>query len=166
MLRRIQAQLGIGLEGFDLRDESIPTGPASSRSEHISPAADMASGSAYTNSPSDGHRGSNDENHGGHSALDPAGLGMMVGSNVVPVEGSMDIGIQQHMDATDPWGISQMQSGYDWNQFDALTRGPTDNIPQMPQAAPLADQNWLDQNNYNDFGDFLAANSWNTFPSM
>ncbi|KAI1429546.1 hypothetical protein F5Y12DRAFT_710033 [Xylaria sp. FL1777] len=165
MLRRIQTQLGTDLEDCGLPVDGIPTGSTSSYDKQMSSMADMTLGSVWTNHSSDGYNGTDDSNEIGPSARDFANFGI-VDPNLVPVEGHDDTGVQQHMNMTDPWGIPQMQSGYDWNQFDALTRGPTDDIPQVPQMPPSASQNWIDQNNFNDFGDFLAANSWNSFPSM
>ncbi|KAI1262534.1 hypothetical protein F5Y18DRAFT_397508 [Xylariaceae sp. FL1019] len=64
------------------------------------------------------------------------------------------------MNIDDSWGISQMSTGYNWNQFDTMTRGADSNpATQIPQ---LSDQS----NNYNDFTDFVASNSWNTFPPL
>ncbi|KAJ8130078.1 hypothetical protein O1611_g3553 [Lasiodiplodia mahajangana] len=166
MLRRIQTQLGINLEGFDSPDDSTQTGSVGSSREQASSMSDTTMGSFYTSSPSDGYHGYNDAEP---PVPNLANLGM-TDPNIVSIEGHNDAGSQQQMNMADPWGISQPQSGYDWNQFDALTRGPTDMvpdiIPQLPQMPPLTHQNWIDQNNYNDFGDFLAANSWNSFPGM
>ncbi|KAI1131923.1 hypothetical protein F5Y10DRAFT_261633 [Nemania abortiva] len=164
MLRRIQAQLGINLEGFDSPDDSIRTGSETSPGEQASSTGDTTMGSGYTSSPSDGYHSNDME----PPVPDLANLGM-VDMNIVPIEGHDGAGNQQPMNMADPWGMPQTQSGYDWNEFDALTRGPTDMLPQiaqLPQISPLAHQNWLDQNNYNDFSDFLAANAWNSFPGM
>ncbi|KAI0119964.1 hypothetical protein GGR51DRAFT_3041 [Nemania sp. FL0031] len=166
MLRRIQTQLGINIEGFDSPDDSTQTGSVGSSSQQTSSMSDTTMGSVYTSSPPDGYRGYNDA-----EPLVPtlANLGM-TDPNIASIEGQNDASNQQHMNVADPWGMSQTQSGYDWNQFDALTRGPTDMIPdiipQFPPMPPLAQQNWIDQNNYNDFGDFLATNAWNSFPGM
>ncbi|KAJ8120905.1 hypothetical protein ONZ43_g2510 [Nemania bipapillata] len=162
MLRRIQTQLGISFEGFGSPDDSVQTGSVGSSGEQTSSMGDRTLGSGYTSSPSDGYNACNDMEP---SVSDLANLGM-ADPNIVPIEGLNDISNQQQMNVVDPWGIPQTQSGYDWDQFDALTRGPTDTIPQMTQISPLAHQNWLDQNNYNDFGDFMATNSWNSFPGM
>ncbi|KAI0408083.1 hypothetical protein F4802DRAFT_605149 [Xylaria palmicola] len=159
MLRRIQAQLGVSLDDIGLSDDSVRTGSASSYGDQVSPLADMTLGDAGDNPSPGGHN----NNGGGPSALDFASFGM-VDPTFTSIEG-LDTATQQQMDM-DPWGIPQVQNGYDWNQFDAMARGPTDNIPQVPQMPPLPHQNWLDRNNYNDFGDFMAANSWNTFPNM
>ncbi|KAI0194116.1 C6 transcription factor [Xylaria flabelliformis] len=164
MLGRIQTQLGIHIDGFDLPNDGSQTGSATD--EQASRMANVALNGVHTNSSQDGYNGSNLANV---EIVDP---------NLVPMEGHNPIATQQqHLNMADPWGVPQLQSGYDWalccladqlpqNQFDALTRGPTDTIPQMPQISPLAHQAWLDQNNYNDFGDFLATNSWNTFPGL
>ncbi|KAI1754500.1 hypothetical protein F4782DRAFT_528422 [Xylaria castorea] len=166
MIGRIQTQLGISLDGFDLPDDSNRIGSTSSRDEQTSRMADVALDGIRTDSSQDGYNGSNDKNNLGRSALDLANFEIL-DPNLVPIEGHNPTATQQqHLNMADPWGVPQMQSGYDWNQFDALTRGPTDSIPQMPQISPLANQTWLDQNNYNDFGDFLATNSWNSFPGM
>ncbi|KAI8950807.1 hypothetical protein F4801DRAFT_547676 [Xylaria longipes] len=165
MLGRIQTQLGIDFEGFDLRDDSSQTGLTSSGDEQTSPIPDTLLGGACTNSSLNGYNGSNDNNHLGCSALDFTNF-EMIDADLAPGQGHNPTATQQHMNMADPWGVPQMQSGYDWSQFDALTRGPTDNIPQMPQISPLVHQDWLDQNNFNDFGDFVATNSWNSFPGM
>ncbi|GAW12551.1 hypothetical protein ANO14919_019210 [Xylariales sp. No.14919] len=167
MLQRIQTQLGTSLEGVDLPVDGIPTGSTSSYDEQASSMANMTLGSSWTNSSPDGYNGGGNNNVMEHTSREFTNFG--IGNpNVAPIDGHHDTGIQQHTDMTDPWGVQQMQSGYDWEQFDALTRGPTDHIPQMPQISPLAHDNinWIDQNNYNDFGEFLATNSWNSFPSM
>ncbi|KAI0550857.1 hypothetical protein F4679DRAFT_583225 [Xylaria curta] len=166
MLGRIQTQLGIHIDGFDLPDDGIRTGSASSFDEQTSRIANVALDGARTHASQDGYNGSNDNNNLGRSTLDLSDF-EIVDPNLVPMEGHHPATTQQqHLNMADPWGVPHMQSGYDWNQFDALTRGPTDTIPQMPQISPLAHQAWLDQNNYNDFGDFLATNSWNTFPGL
>ncbi|KAJ2984508.1 hypothetical protein NUW58_g6023 [Xylaria curta] len=165
MLHRIQTQLGIDLEGLDSPSESIRAGSASGSDEQTLPMADMTLGGVGTNSSPDGFNGRSDNNDMGPSAFEFANC-EIVDPNLVPMYGQNDTGVQQHMNTADPWGVPQMQNGYDWNQFDALTRGPTDHIPQIPpQVPPLAQQNWIDQNNYNDFGDFMATNSWNSFPA-
>ncbi|KAI1180869.1 hypothetical protein F4777DRAFT_175893 [Nemania sp. FL0916] len=165
MLRKIQSQFGYDLEGLDLRADSIQEESTSSYTEQASPAADVVPECTNTRSPSDGYNSS--------SGIEPSasefasfGIG---DPNIIGMEGQGDTDMQQHMSMTDPWGFPQMQRGYDWNQFDALTRGPTDTIPQIPQISQIPqmpNQNWIDQNNFNDFGDFMATNSWNTFPGM
>ncbi|KAI0537797.1 hypothetical protein GGR58DRAFT_470290 [Xylaria digitata] len=167
MLQRIQTQSGTSIEGLDLPVDSITTGSASSYDEQASSIANMSLGSVWTNSPSDGYSSGNNSNDMVPPAHDITNFGMG-NPNLVSIDGQHDAGIQQHMDTAGPWDIQQMQGGYDWNEFDALTRGPTDTVPQVPQIsslAHLANENWLDQNNYNDFGNFMAANSWNSFPT-
>ncbi|KAI0525321.1 hypothetical protein F5B22DRAFT_633462 [Xylaria bambusicola] len=166
MLEKIYAQQR---RNSDFPSESIPTGSTSSYDEQTSSMADMSLGSTWTNHSSDGYGGIDHSNGMKPSASDVENFGMM-DPNLVPAGGHDDSGdAQSHMSTTDPWGVPQMQSGYDWNQFDALTRGPTDHIAQVPQLSqmPPTPHNWIDQNTYNDFGDFLATNSWNsTFPGM
>ncbi|KAI0913323.1 hypothetical protein F4823DRAFT_622315 [Ustulina deusta] len=165
MLQRIQAQLGTSLDGSSLLVDSIPTESTSTSDEQISSMADMTLRNVWTNHSSDGYNGIDNNSEMGLSARDFTNFGM-VGPNLGPIGGHSDTSVQQPMNMADPWGVPQMQSGYDWDHFDALTRGPTDNIPQVPQMASSAHRNWVDQSNDNDFGDFLATNSWNSFPSM
>ncbi|KAI0875005.1 fungal-specific transcription factor domain-containing protein [Hypoxylon argillaceum] len=117
MLRRIQTQLGISLEGFDLPDESIQTDTVDSSGEQTSSMGDRTQGSGYTSSPSDGYNGC--------SGMEPpvpgfANLGME-GPSIVPMEDLNDTNNLQQMDMVDPWGIPQTQSGYDWVSFPLLS---------------------------------------------
>ncbi|TGJ83427.1 hypothetical protein E0Z10_g5321 [Xylaria hypoxylon] len=186
MLQRIRTQLGYtNHEGLDLPVDSIPTESTSSYDEQASSMADMTLGSVWTTSSSDAYDGGNNKNDMRPAAHDF--INFETGNpNLVPID---DTGIQQRTDMADPWGVQQMQSGYDWdclynvplsivaassvptdkllqNQFDAITRGPTDTVPQVPQISSSTHGNWPDHNNYNDFGDFMATNSWNSFPGM
>lgn len=154
MLLRIQTQLGTSLEDFDLAGDSIGTVSTSSSGEQTS--------STNNSSPPDGHNHSSGMDTSSSSI---ANFGMAQ-PNIVPAEGCNVTSFQQDTNMADPWGTSQTQDGYDWNQFDAITRSPVDMIPEMAQIPPLSHQNWLDQTNYNDSVDFLATNSWNSFPSM
>ncbi|KAI1354972.1 hypothetical protein F5Y01DRAFT_271789 [Xylaria sp. FL0043] len=166
MIQRIQTQMGTTLEGSDLPFDSIPTESASNYEDQTSSLSNMTLEGTWTNHTPGGYNGiGRNRNEMGPPARAFDNFGM-VDPSFVSVESHNDNGIQQPLNMADPWGVPQMQSGYDWNQFDALTRGPTDDVPQIPQMPPSAPQNWIDQNNYNDFGDFLAANSWNSFPSM
>lgn len=116
MLGRIQTQLGISLEGVDLGDDSNQMESASSSDEHT----DMTLDGVRTDPSPDGYNGSSDKNHPGRSALDFANL-EMVDLNLVPMEDHNPTTTQQHMNMADPWGVPQMQSGYDWvsNPFPA-----------------------------------------------
>ncbi|KAI0198988.1 hypothetical protein F4808DRAFT_451625 [Astrocystis sublimbata] len=168
MLGRIQTQLGIRLEGIDLRDDNS-SGLASSGDEQAAPMAGMTLNGIGTDSSPESWNSSNNENQVGSSSLDFSSFNMVdPNSTSIGLYDAADT--QHHLSMADPWrGVPQTQGGYDWSQFDALTRGPTDHIPQMTQMAqipPLAHQAWRDQNNYNDFGEFVATNSWNSFPEF
>ncbi|KAI1117292.1 hypothetical protein F5Y14DRAFT_377490 [Nemania sp. NC0429] len=157
MLRRIQTHLGISFENFDLADDDIGTGSTNSSGEQTSSMADT-----NNSSPLDGYNYS--------AGMDSSSSGLknlgMVQPSIVPTEDCNVTGPQQDTNMADPWGASQTQAGYDWNQFDAMTRSPMDMILETAQMPSLPPQNWLDQNNFDDSRDFLAANSWNLFPGM
>ncbi|KAI0011221.1 hypothetical protein F4779DRAFT_247670 [Xylariaceae sp. FL0662B] len=53
-----------------------------------------------------------------------------------------------------------MQNGYDWSQFDAMTRGPADAIQPMPQISQQT------QPGRKPIGDFSASNWWNMTPDQ
>ncbi|KAI1365328.1 hypothetical protein F5Y08DRAFT_304190 [Xylaria arbuscula] len=176
MLEKIYAQQRkpAGLPG----DESVPTGSTNSYDEQTSSSmmADMNLGGlggdvswAYHSANNEYSGIDNGNSHSRDNNMGPsfANFGML-DPRLAGHDDSSRVGAQP----ADPWGhgsggggsVPQMQGGYDWNQFDALTRGPTDNIaqvPQMPQMPPTP-QNWIDQNTYNDFEEFLATNSWNS----
>ncbi|KAI0457909.1 fungal-specific transcription factor domain-containing protein [Xylaria acuta] len=111
MLGRIQTQLGISLE--DLQDDSNRIGSTSSSDEQTSPMADMALDGVHTDSSPARYNSSNDKSHLGRSALDFANF-EMVDPNLVPMEGHNPTATQQDLNMADPWGVPQMQSGYDW----------------------------------------------------
>ncbi|KAI0490811.1 fungal-specific transcription factor domain-containing protein [Xylaria cf. heliscus] len=113
MLGRIQTQLGITLDGVDLRDDSNQTGPTNTYDKQASPIADMTPEGVRPDSSPDGYNGSNDKNHLERSALDFANF-EMVDLNLVPMEGHDPTATQQHMNMADPWGVPQMETGYDW----------------------------------------------------
>ncbi|KAI2633824.1 hypothetical protein GGS21DRAFT_114264 [Xylaria nigripes] len=78
-----------------------------------------------------------------------------------PIACFHDPATQQHM--ANPWGMPPLQSGYDWDQFDAFTRGPTDGGTPMPQVSQLAVENWPHEDNFDDLEHLQDINSWNAF---
>ncbi len=113
MLQRIQAQLGTSLDGSSLLVDSIPTESTSTSDEQISSMADMTLRNVWTNHSSDGYNGIDNNSEMGLSARDFTNFGM-VGPNLGPIGGHSDTSVQQPMNMADPWGVPQMQSGYDW----------------------------------------------------
>ncbi|KAI0969690.1 hypothetical protein F4678DRAFT_437931 [Xylaria arbuscula] len=168
MLQRIQTQLGTSLGISELSLDGIPTESTSSSDEQSSSLSNMTLNNVQANRSSDVYNGIVNNNNAIRPPEPDFSNFEMIDPSLASVEGLGDTSVQQHLNVADPWGVLHMQNGYDWNQFDALTRGPTDEVPQIPQlpASIPQDVSWIDQNNYNDFGDFLAANSWNSFPSM
>ncbi|RYP48049.1 hypothetical protein DL768_005971 [Monosporascus sp. mg162] len=79
----------------------------------------------------------------------------VIDHNVVRAVESM----QDRMGSDPSWMIHS-GTGYDWNQFDALTRAPADAIQPMPQTEQ---QNWLNRNQVDDF-EFLVSNGWTHVP--
>lgn len=100
MLRRIQTQLGTSFEDFDLADDSIGTGSASSSGTQTSSMVDT-----NNSSPPDEY-------------MDPSTSSLanfgMVQPSIVPTEDCNVTNLQQHANMADPWGVSQTQEGYDW----------------------------------------------------
>ncbi|KAI1438767.1 hypothetical protein GGR50DRAFT_300649 [Xylaria sp. CBS 124048] len=158
MILRIQTQLDITI--LDSESESESESPYDNRrtessagDEHTSPISNI---SAYAVSLIQGRNGNSRSHDMGSSVndtinLDTAKLGL----------GSVE-GVAMQQDMTEVWPLPEPQGGYDWDQFDAMTRGPTDSgtiIPQIP------DQNWMDESGYSGFDDFPTINSWSSFRS-
>ncbi|KAI0598101.1 hypothetical protein F4775DRAFT_557729 [Biscogniauxia sp. FL1348] len=171
MLRRIHLRTGMDI-GIGT-SEAVDTGGGGSCNGHVGiPTATTASTNmsadappmanltidAYMEPPS-----STESSNNGPSAQDFMDFGM-TGPNFM----SMGEGTQDQM-ALDPWS---MQNGYDWSQFDAITRGPGDVIQTIPQIMSVATTStqqqqpaWLDGTVIEDFSDFLATNTWGSAPS-
>ncbi|KAI1332028.1 hypothetical protein F5Y16DRAFT_358351 [Xylariaceae sp. FL0255] len=177
LLRRIYTQIGMTPEDF-----ASPGGGSSNGGRPASPPlgrltlgkSSASSGSSHAATIS--NDGAASTGPSSHSPPDFMDFGNIADPNLSTIvnggandlmTGGTGVDLSSQMNVDDPWGISQMQHGYDWSQFDNMARGPTDNIPatQIPQQVP-PDQTWLDQNNYNDFTDFVATNSWNQFPQF
>ncbi|KAI1811904.1 hypothetical protein GGS20DRAFT_578725 [Poronia punctata] len=167
MLGRIETQLGTRLETGSSVDDSIRTGSesATSHDELTSLLTGTTTGSGGTYSSPEGYTCTTKNNDPGPPLEAFTDFGME-DVHFGRVEDNIHIGVQQRGNIANPWEIPQVGNGYDWDQFDAMTRGPTDMTPQIPQIPPLTQQNWLDQNDYNEFADFQAYNSWNTFPDF
>ncbi|KAI5924362.1 hypothetical protein F4810DRAFT_665115, partial [Camillea tinctor] len=178
MLRKIQERTGMDT-GIDT-SEAVDTGGGSSSNSSGIPTTRTGTTSTSDDTSSmanltlDTHMdlpSSTESSNNGPSVQDFTDFGMMEPSFM-----SMDDETQDRM-ALDPWS---MQDGYDWSQFDAMTRGPGDVVIQtVPQimsestASPSASRNqhqqqqpgWLDGAAIDDFSAFLAANSWGSAPS-
>ncbi|KAI0157708.1 hypothetical protein GGR57DRAFT_500657 [Xylariaceae sp. FL1272] len=163
LLRRIHAQLGESTAEYDSLADTMATVSTNPQSPPLRRLTLAGVSTPNTNSGASWHTmsaasgsatGPSPQNLGGLNMMDPNLMSM----------GNAG-GDANMMSVDDSWGMSQMSTGYNWNQFDAMTRGadsiPATQIPQAPQ-----DQTWLEQNNYNDFEDFVASNSWNTFPQL
>jgi hypothetical protein len=110
MLRRIQSQLGIEIDGLDLQDDSAQSGLASSYGEQESPEVAGATQGNSSNSSSDTYSG----NIGIElSESDFANFGM-ADPNILAMQDHDINGAQHDVNMADPWGFSQMQNGYDW----------------------------------------------------
>ncbi|KAI1342122.1 hypothetical protein F5Y15DRAFT_374261 [Xylariaceae sp. FL0016] len=146
MLQRIQRQFGLGTQ-----DENDTFNPGPGISTSATTESEEVSGSSLA---SLNLNGSKNPSSGGTSIIKPS------------VHDFVDFGVMDpnimHMDngstSSDPWGLSQMQTCYDWTQFDAMTRGPMDEIQAGPQTSQ---DTWIDQSMINEFSKFLESNSWN-----
>ncbi|KAI1074143.1 fungal-specific transcription factor domain-containing protein [Whalleya microplaca] len=141
MLVNIQKQLGI-------KDADIVETPGRDYSFPLTGSSDGTASMAGLQL--DGSDPSTAPSSYGPTTQDFAGLGM-TDPTLMSIVDSM-----QDQDALDTsWMI---QDGYDWNQFDAMTRGPGDAIQPMPQISQPA------QIDGNPIGDFTASNWWNMAP--
>ncbi|KAI1484859.1 hypothetical protein F5X96DRAFT_662546 [Biscogniauxia mediterranea] len=172
MLRRIHLRTGMDI-GIGT-SEAVDTGGGSSNSSSGIPTKTTASRNTsddaslmanltidtYMEPPS-----STESSNNGPSVQD---FGMME-----PNFMTMGDGVQDQM-ALDPWS---MQNGYDWSQFDAITRGPGDVIQTIPQIMSTSTTSasssqhqqqpaWLDGTVIEDFSNFLATtDTWGSAPS-
>ncbi|CAJ2508184.1 Uu.00g093700.m01.CDS01 [Anthostomella pinea] len=163
MLGRIQTQFGTGSSeesngSSGMNGSGVPStatsGTDQTSSEMAGLTIDSSAGTASTEPSS----------LDGPSIQDLTDFGGMVRDpNLMALDGG---GGMHDPASADPWGLlqMQMQNGYDWSHFDAMTRGPVDAIqptptPQVPQDG------WLDQKTINEFSEFLASNAWNPAPS-
>ncbi|KAI1820622.1 hypothetical protein F4861DRAFT_545394 [Xylaria intraflava] len=160
MLLRVQAKLRIALVEPCSPYDSVPTGSSSS-DEQASCMAHPTPESVGTSSFSEEINQNNIKHDMGPSIHDFMDLGMAERSLDL-AEHYQGVANEQHM--TDSWAMPQLQNGYNWDQFDALTRGPIDGSGAIiPQTS---DPNWPGESNFDGGENLRAINSWNSFPSF
>ncbi|KAI1501100.1 hypothetical protein F5X99DRAFT_212986 [Biscogniauxia marginata] len=180
MLRRIQARTGIDAGAGEVtadtdnnNNNNNSGAPTTTTTAHASDeASSMAS---LTIDASMGGPSSAESSSNGPSAQDFAGFGATEPNFVSVGDGALDDDDDYRRMVLDPW--DDMQNGYDWSQFDAMTRGPEDVIQTIPQVSTTSSSSsqpaaWLDGiaigdgdgSAMDDFSDFLAANSWGLAP--
>ncbi|KAI0470852.1 hypothetical protein GGR56DRAFT_667902 [Xylariaceae sp. FL0804] len=148
MLRKIQAQFDLGTE--DANAVSPEVGGTTTTASHRSDETWLSGLTIDSKSNPSSREPSSEQ-----AMQDFVGFRMADAPDALPMGDGL-----QDLAASDPWGISQMQSGYNWDQFDAMARGPMDGVQPTAQ---IPDQPWLDQNIIDEFSEFLASQSWDPF---
>ncbi|KAI1138774.1 fungal-specific transcription factor domain-containing protein [Hypoxylon sp. FL0543] len=133
MLRRIQAQLGV--ESNDIATSGADTNGSGEMASMASLTIDSSGASTMSSS-----KDPVIENFADFNVTNPTPMATSDGTGQ-PMSGP-------------PWII---HNGFDWNYFDAMTRGG--NAYQPTLQGPEAD--WLNEKMMEDFPDITASNAWN-----
>jgi hypothetical protein len=116
MLKRIETQLGISPATVDSPDDSVRTGSGSTSSydEQKSSLTETTANSVATYSSYEGHNNGDGSNNDMGPPLEAFVDFGMVDVSLGAMDDPIDAGLQQQVNMTDPWDISQAQNGYDW----------------------------------------------------
>jgi len=116
MLKRIETQLGISPATVDSPDDSVRTGSGSTSSydEQKSSLTETTVDSVGTYSSFEGNNNSDSSNNDMGPPLEAFVDFGMVDVSLGVMDDQIDTGLQQQVNMTDPWDISQAQNGYDW----------------------------------------------------